>query len=124
LGFFLFSQTRVTPPPASAAGSVDAWEPARSDLPWRITGRYQRFYQHLCSPRGFVPVGSVCSIDPVAPRLTPEEVDATARTLAGHGRSTSCPTCASTAATGLDAGTRATCWGTSSACSRLLTVWA
>ncbi|MBI3974357.1 MAG: hypothetical protein HY332_24010 [Chloroflexi bacterium] len=78
LGFFLFSQTRVSPPPAADR----AWQPERSDLPWQITGHYQHFYQHLCSPRGFVPVGSVCNIDPVATALSAEEIEATKRMLA------------------------------------------
>lgn len=77
LGFFLFSQTRVQPPPSDGA-----WRPARSDLPWQITRAYQHFYQHLCGPRGFVPVGPVCNIDPVASSLAPEAADTTGRLLA------------------------------------------
>lgn len=76
--FFFISQTRLQPPTTSAAG----WQPPRTDLSWQITGQYQHFYQHLCAPRGFVPVGSVCNIDPVVAALSADEVEATRRTLA------------------------------------------
>jgi hypothetical protein len=79
LAFFLLSQTR---PPLED----EAWQPEPSDLPWQITGQYQHFYQHLCAPRGFVPVGSVCNIDPVPSRLSTEEVEATRRRLAWSRR--------------------------------------
>jgi hypothetical protein len=77
LGFFAFSQARPPPPPA-----VDGWRSARSDLPWQITGQYQRLYPHLCTSRGFVPVGSVCNVNPVAPSHSLEEVEQTRRQLA------------------------------------------
>jgi hypothetical protein len=48
-----------------------AWASKPSDLPWRLTGKYMRLYQHLCAPRGFVPAGSSCNIRPVA-RALPE----------------------------------------------------
>ena len=77
LGFFAFCQTRP-----KALPSLGGWQPRRSDLPWKISRRYQRYYLHLCAPGGFVPVGSACSVDPIPPSLTADEIRQTESLLA------------------------------------------
>jgi hypothetical protein len=46
-----------------------AWASKRSDLPWLLTRDHMRLYQHLCAPRGFVPVATSCNVRPVPPAL-------------------------------------------------------
>lgn len=72
LGYFAFCQTRPKEAP-----SIGGWTPPRSELPWLISRRYQRYYLHLCAPGGFVPVGSACSVDPVKALLEREEIKQT-----------------------------------------------
>jgi hypothetical protein len=77
LGFFAFCQTRPKQAP-----SIGDWKPLRSDLPWKISRLYQRYYLHLCAPGGFVPVGSACSVNPVPASLTEEGIKQTENLLA------------------------------------------
>lgn len=76
LGYFAFCQTGPY-----KGETVGEWTPAQSDLPHRISQRYQRYYLHLCNAYGFVPVGSVCDVDPIKDALRSEEIKRTEDSL-------------------------------------------
>lgn len=84
LRFFLLHQTN--PAAVYRAVGIDepengSWRPELTDLSWRITGRYGRFYGGLCEPRAFVPHRCVCAVDPMPRSLTEKEIELTRRTL-------------------------------------------
>ncbi|MBI3974361.1 MAG: hypothetical protein HY332_24030 [Chloroflexi bacterium] len=104
-GWRLLSLSQTRPHPSPAAGG---WQPERGDLPWRLTGQYQRLYLHLCPARGFVPVGASCSVMPVAKTFSADDLAATNRLLDACRNQRIVPTLrVNYRDYGLDGGTRA-----------------
>jgi hypothetical protein len=75
--FFTFSQNGLV----STNDRRGEWASKPSDVSWLVTREYMRVYQHLCSPRGFVPVGTSCNISRVPDSLPEGEAERLRATL-------------------------------------------
>lgn len=85
MAFFQIKQTRVPTGEGGVfsnvggtdgqkPGGASRWQPEMSDLPHRFSAQYGHFYAHLCSGRGFVPHHTSCSVEPLADKLSEEQI--------------------------------------------------